>query len=178
MQWRFWFDFLSIIPFELLYNWFSPEATEGAQANTTTFKILNLLKLIRLLRLGRIITYLKFKQNVKIGFRMVYLLFFLLLLVHWIACVWYILIEDSTWMPPMDANYGETLFYESSMGEQYPVVFYYAILLLVGSEILPMNTNQTIVASLVVIMGQITTAFIFGNMAALMAAMNQKDSQF
>lgn len=114
---------------------------ESGGTNTTTFKILNLLKLIRLLRLGRIITYLKFKQNIKIGFRMVYLLFFLLLLVHWIACVWYILVDGSTWMPPMDANYGETDFYDSSMSEQYSIVFYYAILLLVGSEILPMNTN-------------------------------------
>ena len=34
------------------------------------------MKLIRLLRLGRIITYLKFRQDVKIGFKLIYLLGF------------------------------------------------------------------------------------------------------
>ena len=47
-----------------------------------------------------------------------------------------------------------------------------------GGEIMPVMTSQTVVACIVLIMGQIVTAFIFGNMAALMAAMNQKDSQF
>lgn len=79
-------------------------------------KIFNLLKLIRLLRLGRIITYLKFKQDIKIGMRIVLLLGFLLGLVHWIACIWYIVVISSTWMPPKDVNYGSTTFYDDDMG--------------------------------------------------------------
>jgi len=58
------------------------------------------------------------------------------------------------------------------------VVFYYAILLLVGSEICPTNVGETVFASMVLIMGAIVTAFIFGNMAALMAEINKKDSLF
>ena len=88
LQWRFWCDLVSVIPFELLYNAFR----KGS--NTSNFKIFDLMKLIRLLRLGRIITYLKFRQDVKIGFKILYLLAFQLLLVHWVACIWYSTIDD------------------------------------------------------------------------------------
>jgi len=56
--------------------------------------------------------------------------------------------------------------------------FYYSILLIVGGEIAPVSTLQTIYASLVIITGSIVTAFIFGNMAAIMATINKKDSHF
>lgn len=57
-------------------------------------------------------------------------------------------------------------------------MLYYAIILLVGNEIMPTSVGLTIYSSLIVILGSITNAFIFGNMAALMSAMNRKDSQF
>jgi len=88
LQWRFYFDLLSVIPFELLYN----ASNSGNTTNTTQFKIFGVLKLIRLLRLGRIITYLKFKQGIKIGFRIVQLLAMLLLIVHWAGCIWFLLV--------------------------------------------------------------------------------------
>jgi flagellar motor component MotA len=58
------------------------------------------------------------------------------------------------------------------------MVFYYAILLIVGGEICPISITQTVIASLVIIIGSIVTAFIFGNMAAIMATINKKDSHF
>lgn len=64
-HWRFWVDLLSTIPFELLYNLFATSDTDF------NFSLFDLLKLIRLLRLGRIISYLKVKQDVKVGFRIV-----------------------------------------------------------------------------------------------------------
>jgi len=74
---------------------------------------LGLLKLVRLLRLGRIITYMKFKSSLKIGFKMFQLLLFLLLLVHWIGCSWYIMVRNrDSWLPPKDLDAGETDFYD------------------------------------------------------------------
>jgi len=61
---RFWIDLLASIPFEKFLVVDQEEASDN-----TTFKIFGLLKMIRLLRLGRIITYMKFKQSLKIGFR-------------------------------------------------------------------------------------------------------------
>jgi len=169
---RFFIDLLASIPFELIVSIVLPN-TEFS------FQVFGLLKLVRLLRLGRIITYMKFKQGLKIGFRIFQLLFFLLLLVHWIGCIWYILVRSKdSWLPPKDLDSGDTNFYEISNLRQYTVVFYYAILLIVGNESAPKSTEQTIFSSLVVIMGAIVTAFIFGNMAALMATINKKDSHF
>lgn len=169
---RFFVDLLATIPFELV-------ASAVLTNNSFSFQLFGLLKLVRLLRLGRIITYMKFKQGIKIGFRIFQLLFFLLLLVHWIGCIWYMLVSDKdSWVPPKDLDSGETNFYEISNIRQYTVVFYYAILLIVGNESAPKTMEQTIFSSLVVIMGAIVTAFIFGNMAALMATINKKDSHF
>lgn len=56
------------------------------------------------------------------------------------------------------------------------MVFYQAILLIVGNEAGPKTVGQTIYASIVVLTGAIITAFIFGNMAALMATLNKKDN--
>lgn len=86
--------------------------------------------------------------------------------------------DKDSWVPPKDLDSGITNFYQISNLRQYTVVFYYAILLIVGNESAPRSTEQTIFSSLVVIMGAIVTAFIFGNMAALMATINKKDSYF
>ena len=104
-HWRFYIDIVSVIPFELLYD---AIAQDTGGATKSQFKIFDLMKLVRLLRLGRIITYLKFKQDIKIGFRIFQLLFMLLLIVHWIACIWYLIISSLEWIPPNDANYGFT----------------------------------------------------------------------
>lgn len=49
---------------------------------------------------------------------------------------------------------------------------------MVGNELAPMNNLQTIFATFVVIAGALLSAFIFGNMAALMATMNRKKGYF
>lgn len=105
---RFWVDLLASIPFEVIIGFF----VEMDQGN---LQLLGLLKLVRLLRLGRIITYMKFKSSVKFGFKIFQLLFFLLLLVHWIGCSWYMLVDTrDSWLPPKDLDAGETDFYDLS----------------------------------------------------------------
>lgn len=111
---RFIVDILSVIPLETLVTMIDPN-TSASQ-----LKLLGLLKLVRLLRLSRVIRYMKFKTGVKIGFRIGQLLFFLLLAVHWVGCIWYILISGSTsWLPPRDLNWQSTNFYETGIFDQY-----------------------------------------------------------
>ncbi len=96
LHWRFYTDIVSIIPFELFYEL-------ATKSKLKEFKMFDLLKLIRLLRLGRIITYLKFKQTVKIGFRVGQLIFMFLMVSHWVACLTYLIVRtDDTWIPPKD----------------------------------------------------------------------------
>lgn len=75
---RFIVDLLSVIPFEYGYTLIA-----GGESSSS-LKLLGLLKLIRLLRLGRVIRYMKFKTGLKVGIRIIQLLFFLLLIVHWV----------------------------------------------------------------------------------------------
>ncbi len=144
------------------------------------------MKLVRLLRLGRIIRYMKVRQGFKLGMRLIQLLFGMFMLVHWIACIWYLIIRNpGEWIPPKDtalSNPGDDItlldsFYEhDSLIDKYFVVFYYAILTMTGNEVLPMNMLQTVIASIIIIIGAIVSAFIFGNMAAIMASINKKSN--
>lgn len=102
------------------------------------------------------------------------------MLVHWLSCIWYMLIDSDAreWIPTKDLDAYRTNFFELGYWHQYSIVFYYTILLIVGNECAPVTFAQTLFASIVMIIGSITTAFIFGNMAALMATINKKDSHF
>jgi hypothetical protein len=42
------------------------------------------------------------------------LLFILLLVIHWIACLWYISIGiENTWNPPKDVDWDKTIIYDA-----------------------------------------------------------------
>ena len=125
---RFFIDAVSVLPFENIYILLS-----NASSNSKAIKSIGLLKLIRLLRLGRIIRFMKFKSSYKTGMRILQLLFFIFLIVHWVACILYLLVKDiNSWMPPKDANYLETNFYNESIFMKYCTCFYYAILTMQG----------------------------------------------
>jgi len=49
---------------------------------------------------------------------------------------------------------------------------------MVGNELAPQNNLQTVMSSIIIIIGAVVSAFIFGNMAALMATMNKKSTHF
>ena len=49
---------------------------------------------------------------------------------------------------------------------------------MVGNEIAPRTETQVLVSSVIIMIGAIVSAFIFGNMAALMATMNKKSTHF
>ncbi len=80
------------------------------------------------------------------------------------------------WIPPKDLDSADDQFWYDSFPMQYLTVYYYGILIIIGNEAAPVSTTQTIFVSSALIMGAILMAFIFGNMAALLAAMKMKDS--
>ena len=98
----------------------------------------------------------------------------LLLVVHWLGCGLYILVrEPDTWTPPKDLDKGYTDFYTSAIQDQYMVVYYYALLLLMGNDSAPISAGQTIYVTFVALAGTLYGSFLFGNMAALMENMNR-----
>jgi hypothetical protein len=53
-------------------------------------QLFGLLKLVRVLRLNRIITYLNVKEDLKLGLKLAKLIFFLVMYLHCLGCLWYI----------------------------------------------------------------------------------------
>lgn len=86
--------------------------------------------------------------------------------------------KDKDWIPTKDLDAYKTNFFTLSMWEKYAVVFYNSILLVLGNEISPITSGQTTFSAMVIILGAFVTSFIFGNMAALMAIINKKESFF
>ena len=179
---RFFVDFAASLPLELIIN-----SGSSNSKNSKNFKLLGLLKLVRLLRLGRIIRYMKLRQGFKLGMRLLQLFLLMIFLVHWISCLWFLLIRnEGDWIPPRYLDYknpGDDIsiireYYYLDLLSKYFLTYYYGILILTGNEIAPRNAVQTVVATMVIIVGTIVSAFIFGNMAAIMGSLNKKSSAF
>ena len=82
---RFVVDLLATIPFELVISFFLPGGGDLSKYQ----QFLGMLKLVRLLRLRRIVQLVARRQDFKVGFRIVSLMSILLMLIHWIGCMWY-----------------------------------------------------------------------------------------
>lgn len=134
---RFPIDILASIPFEV----FAASASSEDE-DDFSFQIFGIMKLIRLFRLGRLITFMKVNASLKVGFRLVQLVFGLLLLVHWLTCIWFVLIkdkEDHLWIPTKDIDFFHTQFYDHTKWDQYNTIFYYQMLLIQGNDCCPVG---------------------------------------
>lgn len=101
---RFWIDLLSTIPFDLFFT------TDGHLA---VFKLFGLLKVVRVTRLNRIINLMNVKDDLKMTFKLMKLVFFLVLYIHFAACIWwYNIKETEDWIPQMDFFNLSTLTYD------------------------------------------------------------------
>lgn len=68
--------------------------------------------------------------------------------------------------------------YERSQYYQYTVCFYNAVLMLNGGETGPRNLTQLQSLSVILLVGALINATIFGNMAVVVQNLNKKSSEF
>jgi len=73
---RFWIDFLATIPFDTLGEIIVPDSNSGL------FQLFSLLKLVRVLRLGKLISIMKVKDDIKLSLKLLKLIFFLMIYLH------------------------------------------------------------------------------------------------
>lgn len=111
--------------------------------------------------------------------KLVKLVFFLILYLHWVAWLWfYIVRQNKIWIPPLDEiRHTEDFFYKSNF-DQYWISLYYSILTLAGNDLFPQNTTQVWFATFLVFAGAIINANIFGNIAVLLQQINRKAANF
>jgi hypothetical protein len=102
------------------------------------------------------------------------MLLILLLIVHFTACLIYTLVgETHSWLPPKDLNNQRTTFYSETPGRKYPIMFYYGLMLIVGNEMAPKSNVQTLFFTILILIGSLIMAFIFGSIAAAMSSMGK-----
>ncbi|CAI2366862.1 unnamed protein product [Moneuplotes crassus] len=171
---RFWLDLLASIPTDLISL-----IIPGSDNATFILNMFNLLKLMRVARLSRLIAYLNLKSDIKMAIRLIKLVFFLILYLHCVSCLWfYIVRQDNVWIPPLDENYSNPLIYERHHFYQYLTSFYYSVLMLAGNDMAPQGTAQLILSTIFILAASIINANIFGNMAVILQQMNRRNSAF
>ncbi len=82
----FWIDLLATIPFDMIFP-----TDEGLWQILLLF---GLLKVARVTRLGRIINFLKVKDDFKMTLKIFKLVFFLVLYIHFVGCGWYFIVKE------------------------------------------------------------------------------------
>jgi len=169
----FLIDLLAVVPFELI------PALVGLDLSNKNLRLLQILKMVRLLRLRRIITYLKFKTDFKLGLRIVMLITTLFLFVHIVGCFWYMIVYlDEKWIPPKDITFNDLFYGEEELSYNYAVSVYYATLMLLGADVMPYDVTQTIYCCIMLLIGSIVTAALLGHMTVLVQSLNRKTAKY
>lgn len=168
-------DLLASIPTDLI----SLTMLRDLGSAAFVLNMFNLLKLVRVARLSRLIAYLNLKANIKMAIRLSQLIFFLILYLHCVCCLWfYIVSHDESWIPPLDQMYENTELYERQPLYQYFISLYYSVLMLAGNDLAPTGYVQVIFATIFVLAASIINANIFGNIAVILQQINRKQSSF
>jgi hypothetical protein len=158
-------DLLATIPFDLI---------AGDNPNFEFTSLFGLLKTTRVLRLSKIIKFINARDDIKLIMKLLQLVFFLVIYLHLVGCCWY-LIHNSyqDWIPPQDYMYVKTEIYSEGEFYLYWHSFYYSVNMLNGGEIGPRNVGSIIFVSIILLLGAIVNANIFGNMAVIIQDINK-----
>ena len=92
---QFWIDLCATIPID--------QIVEAIMRNSNPYyELFGILKLGRVLRLNKIIQFLNVEEDVKATIKLMKMIFFLIIYMHFFACVWWIIVkEDQIWVPPL-----------------------------------------------------------------------------
>ena len=165
MRGWFWVDLLAAIPFDLLLE-LLVKTSGGWVVGNELIKLFRLNRLLRLSRLQQILGRWQ-KSNVVMPslFRLVILVFWILLIAHWVACGWYFMggivnVEDEVM--------------------RYTRALYWTITTLttVGyGDITPQNLTQTVYTMVVMILGAGIYGYVIGNIASVLAKIDVASAQ-
>ena len=142
-----------------------------------------MLKILRVTRLSKVIRNMKTRSEIKAGYKVLQLVFYLFLFVHVLACFWYYNVEGSEiWIPNKDFIWAGTPLtrdvYTADLIRRYWIALYTAFYLFHVGEAVPRTTNEIILASLMMLISAMANAIIFGSMTVLAQEMNKKQIKF
>ena len=159
-------DILGILPLELFGIWwlgFRPE-----------------LRLNRLIRLDRFLEFrlkIETRSSYPFLFRIVYLVLLILVIIHWNACVYFMLsktIEPTEWVFPNKTADSSKLYF------QYIYCYFWSTLMLttIGEVNNPTNTFESIIMTLNFLTAIVLIATLVGNIGSVISNMSIEQDKF
>lgn len=90
--------------------------------------------------------------------------------------MWYLVTSgDESWFPPKDLDFKYTEAYSGTRSGKYALFYYYSAITLMGSEILPTDSLELLVATILVFVGTIFIGVVIGEFASILEAMSRKE---
>lgn len=135
----------------------------------------------RILRLNKIIQFLKSTNDVKAGLKIFKMMLYLTTYLHCFSCMWWLIVSKTqTWISLLDVNFTENHYriYQKGIMQQYMASLHSTVLILLGSDIGPQDSLQSIVAAFGIFMGAIINANIFGELALIFSSLNKQNRAF
>ncbi|KAG1665646.1 hypothetical protein FOA52_011240 [Chlamydomonas sp. UWO 241] len=157
----FWIDAAATIPWDLFARAF------GIGGGNTA--VLGFLKAPRLLRLGKLVRLLDHIKNVG-AFKVVLLLAMMIMIAHWLACIWYMLYKYGGGGSLDDWTFD--MFQTTSPVLQYLSAYYSCFLMIMGDNLTPLNDKERLFFIIASILGTCFYSAMLGQMALLVANLN------
>ena len=191
-----WFaiDACSSIPFDLIFYIYAQTTTDGSTSGDAaqnvqfvkTAKIGRLLKNVRILRLGRIFKKIAggswakvFSHFTNFG-RIMQLFLSFVVVSHLVGCTFYFICDfdisvhpTTTWLWARGIHSLQT----DSFGDKYITSVYSALLLLLGESIDPQTQSEKIFVMIIMLLGAVLYASLFGQMSLLIANFNRTSNR-
>jgi hypothetical protein len=129
---QFWIDLCATVPIDQIIE-------SIANESSAYYELFGILKLGRVLRLNKIIAFLNVEEDVKASMKLTKMVFFLLVYIHFFACIWFLIVNSNKiWVPVVHINTDDWYqIYTFSIIKQYLICVHSAVLSTLGSDILP-----------------------------------------
>ena len=173
---RFLVDLFATIPLDLIVSIVQSSEKGDVSHNLS---LLSMLKIVRILRFTRIISYLNTTQDVKLSLKLIKLVFYLSIYLHWQACLWFFYTKwDRTWYPLTDLIEDHYTFYDSPVSTQYSFSLWHSVSILVAADMVPATESQAAIVSILVIISEFVHANILGTISVIIQSMSRKTAKF
>jgi hypothetical protein len=169
-------DVIANFPFELIVLFIG----ELSAMNVSIVLILRLFRLLRVVRLFKIFHQWSEKSWTNSGIlRIQKFLIIILLIIHWVACIWYLTAYVSKF--PLNSWAVRAGIESADSFTQYLRSLYWAIVTMttVGyGDITPFRNTEYILTIFVILLGASTYAFMIGNIASLISKIDSVKVNF
>ncbi|EQC34642.1 hypothetical protein SDRG_07963 [Saprolegnia diclina VS20] len=168
-------DALSIVPWDVLVYAITHHSSPSTLPSSfaSCFKLFRLPRILRMYSLVRILRYLRVPDEYKRWvlysryahlIRLLSLLALFMFLVHLLACLWYGLVVPELWIETTSASSTD-----GSLLSAYTLSAYYIVTTVTGQSNVLQTNAQYVFSAVVIILGSLWIAVVFGNVGNLIA---------